>query len=113
MLLGFFAGIFKKSQDAELSKIQQNDLHDLKIYKWVIRTLFVVLLGGSIYGFLRFQPFIDDRIAVRFEKSDRLTLAMANAVSDSWKEALLGIDGFYDDVKNGKLTASRDYKDFI
>jgi hypothetical protein len=107
------AALEKKAQDLELSKAQQKELYELQIYKWVIRGLFIVLLGGSIYGFLKFQPFIDERIALRFQKSDRLTLAMANASSGARKEALQAIDGFYENIKSGRLEETRDYKDFV
>jgi hypothetical protein len=44
-----------KAEAAERIAAQDKVIRELKGYTWVIRVLFLLLLGGSIYGVLRVQ----------------------------------------------------------
>jgi hypothetical protein len=52
----------------EISKKNQEILRELNIYRWGLRTFFVLLFGGSILGFLKLQDYLDDRIQRRSEE---------------------------------------------
>jgi hypothetical protein len=48
-------GLELKAQVADQLTVQQQLMHELNIYAWVIRPHFIVVLGGTVYGFLKFQ----------------------------------------------------------
>jgi tetratricopeptide (TPR) repeat protein len=51
----------------QLSRKNEETLRELNVYRWALRTFFVVLFGGSILGFLKLQDYLDDRIQKRAE----------------------------------------------
>jgi hypothetical protein len=61
-----------KEQCDELLKQERGTLEELNFYKWLLRAFFVVVLGGSIFGILKIQDYVDDRVAKRVEKQDNL-----------------------------------------
>ena len=76
-----------RTEVAERLAVHQKLVQELEIYKWVIRFLFVILLGGSIYGILSFGSFVDARIADRMKRSDKLSQALSCAQLGQWEPA--------------------------
>lgn len=94
---------------------QQKTLTELNIYKWVIRVLSVLLLGGSILGLMTYQDYldrrIDSRIAERVIKTDRLGLAVSKAYSGQWRGALQLLDKIWGDPTSSDLDP--DFRSFL
>jgi tetratricopeptide (TPR) repeat protein len=68
-------------QFAQLSKSNEATLRELNVYRWALRTFFVVLFGGSILGVLKLQDYLDDRIQKRSE--DLSAIIYGNAAQSS------------------------------
>lgn len=69
-----------------LSKPIEKTLWELEIYKWVLRVLFVILFGGSIFGVYKLQDYLDGRIVSRNEEYSGLiygTIAQLSYDPDS------------------------------
>jgi tetratricopeptide (TPR) repeat protein len=52
----------------ELSRKAAKTLQELAVYRWALRIFLAVFLGGTIFGVLRFQDYLDDRIQKRTEE---------------------------------------------
>jgi hypothetical protein len=102
-----------KAEVAEQLTIHQKLVQELEIYKWVIRFLFIILLGGSIYGFLHFVNFVDDRIGDRVKKSDKLAQAISFAQLGQWQPALKTFDVFFYDYKATNPSPDGEYLEFL
>lgn len=89
-------GLRLKEDVRTLMTEQQRTLRELNIYKWAIRFLFVIVLGGSILGAAKYLEYmdrrVDRRIAERAIKTDRLTLAVTYGYSNQWRRSLLSLD---------------------
>jgi hypothetical protein len=71
-----------KEQVDELLKSQTSTLQELAVYRWALRTFFAAVLGGSIFGVLKFQDFLDSRISARSEHFEDVYFGIAQANSD-------------------------------
>lgn len=94
-----------KDEFREFMYENQKTLDELDLYKWVIRALFVLLLGGSIVGIYKFQDYLDDRIATRIEKFDDVYLANILSASSENRNALEQIGNFFDKLSDGSKVA--------
>ena len=102
-----------KTEVAERLAAHQKLVQELEIYKWVIRFLFVIFLGGSIYGILNFVHFVDTRIADRVKKSDKLAQALSFAQLGQWGPALQTFDEVYNDYKTTNSFPDGEYLEFL
>ena len=66
----------------------------MNLYKWVLRIAFVLFLGGSIFGILKIQDYVDDRVAKRVEKQDTLYSASAYNAGNNYRYALENLELF-------------------
>src|SRR5262245_14698731 len=111
-------------RDLELSKYKtreeintliesyQKTLSELNTYKWVLRFVFVALLGGSIFGVTKLQGYIDNRIANRVEKIDRLYFAVSLANTGQYRDSLIEFDTLWSDFKAPGFKPTEQYKSF-
>jgi len=74
---------------------QQKDLFaELNIYKWALRTFFVVVLGGSVFGSIKARDYIDDIVASRIQKQDDLYAAAILSTAGDYRRSLELFDRF-------------------
>ncbi|MEZ5820069.1 MAG: hypothetical protein R3D82_04605 [Xanthobacteraceae bacterium] len=85
-----------KEEFDSLSARLQSSLVEIAVWNWIARIVFLAVLGGSIFGFLRFQDFLDDRIASRAATFDRIYLANSFVQSQQPRRALQEISSFMD-----------------
>lgn len=90
----------------------KNTLSELDKYKWALRFIFVALLGGSIFGVMKAQDYIDNRIAHRVEKMDRLYFAVSLANTQQWRDSLVEFDVLWEDFKSTSFKPTNQYKSF-
>lgn len=94
-------GLRLKEDVRTLMTEQQRTLRELNIYKWAIRFVFVMVLGGSILGAATYLDYmdrrVDRRIAERAIKTDRLILAVTYGYSYQWRRSLLSLDKILQD----------------
>lgn len=90
----------------KFARENQQVLDEMNVYKWMIRALFVVVLGGSILGVYKLQDYLDDRIATRVEKFDNLYLASVLATSLQNRNALEEIGSFFDKLAEGSKAST-------
>ena len=100
-----------KGQDL-LAK-QETSLRELEVYKWVIRGILLVVLGGSVWTVLKYKEVIDTQIAARMVKSDRLNLAVFLANSGQWRESLSVLDDVWADLKKSSSSVDPEYRSFF
>jgi hypothetical protein len=79
----------------------------MNTYKWIIRGLFVLFLGGSILGIYKFQDYLDDRIAGRIAKFDNVYLASVLSTSNQYRTALQEINTYFDKISEGDKSSTR------
>ncbi len=76
-------------------KASEAMLSELNVYRWAIRTLFVVVLGGSVLGNSKAQEYLDSRIALRNEKVESLVFASELSNQNSNEDALNILNDLY------------------
>jgi hypothetical protein len=77
-------------------------LTELNLYRWALRALFVVVLGGSVFGIIKAQDYLDDIVARHVQKQDDLySGAVLTAAGDS-RGALERLDSFVNNVGTDK-----------
>jgi hypothetical protein len=102
-----------KTQAAEQVTAHEKLIHELKIYRTVIRWVIGSSVVGILAGFAYLRPFIDRSIENRLLKTYELNIGIAQANSGSWHDALPNFDKIYDEIKSGKVDASRQFRDFL
>jgi hypothetical protein len=103
---------FEADSRAVLEK-HESALRELRAYKWVVRMLFALILGGSIYSFLKIDDYVDEHVAKRFMKTDRLSLLLSQAEVGHWRDALGLLDEIRTEIGSGKLKADQDFKRYL
>lgn len=79
--------LIKLEVDA-LLKEHRSIRDELNIYRWAIRLLFVVLLGGSVVGVLKLQDYLDDRIQRRSEELSSIIYGSAAQSAGDFRTAI-------------------------
>jgi len=101
-----------KEEINTLIESYQKTLSELNTYKWALRVVFAALLGGSIFGVMKLQDYIDNRIANRVEKIDRLYFAVSLANTGQWRDSLVEFDAIWSDFKAPGFKPTEQYKSF-
>jgi hypothetical protein len=91
-----------KEQCEACLKDEKAILVEMNSYKWIIRGLFIVVLGGSIFGIFKVQDYVDERVASRIEKQDDLYSGAVLAATGESRAALEKLDNFANGV-SGKV----------
>jgi len=95
-----------KEQCEAFLKEEKAVLFEMNIYRWVLRGLFVVILGGSIFGIFKVQEYVDGRVASRVERQDDLYSGAVMAVTGGPRAALEKLDNFVNGVSGTTLQDS-------
>jgi hypothetical protein len=88
----------------------KNALMELNVDKWVIRFIFALVIGGTIWGLLKYQDVIDNRIALHVTKMDRLPTAISLGEIGNWRAALTHLDNIKDDFKKTEFKPTQEFK---
>lgn len=91
-----------KDEFDKLARDNSSILLELKFYTWAIRIIFVVVLGGSIWGLLKAQDYVDERIALHTETFDSLYIANLFTQNGDPRTALGYADAFINNVRDNK-----------
>jgi hypothetical protein len=102
-----------EAESKSLFERHEAALRHIKFYKWIAGALFAFILGGSIYSFVKVDEYIDNRIAQRVVKTDRISLMLNKAQFGQWHEALGLVDEIRAEMDSGKLGADLEFKKFI
>jgi hypothetical protein len=89
----------------------RNTIVELNAWKWVVRFLFLLLLGGTVWGVAKYQDIIDNRIAQHVFKMDRLPTAISLAESSNWRGALIILNEVKEDFTKTEFKPSKEFKD--
>jgi hypothetical protein len=98
--------LIKQQWDRFLEQ-EKTVLSEMNIYKWALRTFFVVVLGGSIYGVFQIQNYVDDRVARHVEKQDNLYSGAVFTATGNPRSALEKLDSFIMSVSNDSSANQR------
>lgn len=96
--------LIKEEVELRLENSQQLNLElqavvrEQKFWLNVIRVFAVLIAGGSIYGALNFGEILDNHISQRMSLLDQLPIAISNAETDRWEDALNILDGMWKPV---------------
>jgi tetratricopeptide (TPR) repeat protein len=101
------------AKNQELVGKMQESLHELQLYKWAIRGIILLVLGGSVLTILKYKEVIDAQIMVRMAKSDRLNLAIQLGSQGQWREALMTLDEIWVDIRKSPDAVNSQYKSFF
>ena len=102
-----------ESESRALLERHDKELRELRAYKWAMRLFFALVLGGSIYSVLKVDDYVDERVALRIAKTDRVALALNQAQVGHWREAISLFDEVRAEMASGKLEAGTDFKRFL
>ena len=107
-------------QLSEFSAQKRNALAEVNTYRWALRLVVVVVLGGGFLGILKYselagsvQNYLDKRIEARSGKSDRLSLGMLMARSEDYRPALAVFYDYWKDLNSGSTTLDQDARYFF
>jgi len=88
----------------------KNTLIELNVDKWVIRFIFALVIGGTIWGLVKYQDIIDNRIALHVTKMDRLPTAISLGEVGNWRGALTHLDSIKEDFKKTEFKPTQEFK---
>ena len=89
----------------------RDSLAELNVHKRIIRFIFALLIGGTIWGLVKYRDIIDDRIAEHVVKMDRLPSALSLSYNNQWRAALALLDKVKEDFKTTEFKPSQEFKD--
>lgn len=99
--------LIKEHQDALLE--QHRIATEQKFWLVVFRFLFAIVLGGSIYGFVNIDSYIDGRVANRIGFLDQLPIAISQAEGERWEDALTSLDNMWSEVIDENKISNNDF----
>jgi hypothetical protein len=102
-----------EAESRQLFEKHEKALRHVKFYKWISGVLFGVILGGSIYSVANVDDYIDNHVAQRVIKLDRVSLMLNKAQFGQWREALGLADEIRVEFDSGKLGDNPEFKRFV
>jgi tetratricopeptide (TPR) repeat protein len=100
---------FQTDTQEVLNKYEKT-LRELSAYKWGLRVFFTVLLGGSVLGFLKYQEYLDGRIADRIVRLDSFSYAVSLQRSGNYRKALIELENLADFLKKSGYQSTSEFK---
>jgi hypothetical protein len=97
-------------ESQEILEKYRKTLKELEGYKWALRFFFTLLLGGSIFGFLKYQEYLDTRIAERMQKLESFSYALVLINNGENRSALGELDDLYSALKLPEFKATEKFK---